>query len=123
LQQKAAPSKHTPHTENNNHKLKQGEQRKGHSFEDEEFIASFGFFSFYTVRSKMTTLRQFTMDDLLKFNNINLDVLTETYNMAFYMSYMSRWPESFSGKCVNRSIWSSLKPAWNRQENAYMPTR
>ncbi len=46
----------------------------------------------------MTTLRQFTMDDLLKFNNVNLDVLTETYNMAFYMSYMSRWPESFSGK-------------------------
>jgi hypothetical protein len=46
----------------------------------------------------MTTLRQFTMDDLLKFNNVNLDVLTETYNMSFYMSYMSRWPESFSGK-------------------------
>jgi len=36
------------------------------------------------------------MDDLLKFNNINLDVLTETYNMPFYLSYMSRWPESFS---------------------------
>lgn len=44
----------------------------------------------------MTTLRQFTMDDLLKFNNVNLDVLTETYNMSFYMSYMSRWPESFT---------------------------
>jgi uncharacterized membrane-anchored protein YitT (DUF2179 family) len=45
----------------------------------------------------MTTLRRFTMDDLLKFNNINLDVLTETYNMPFYMLYMSRWPESFTG--------------------------
>mmetsp|Transcript_1810 Transcript_1810/g.3215 ORF Transcript_1810/g.3215 Transcript_1810/m.3215 type:complete len:176 (-) Transcript_1810:2054-2581(-) len=44
----------------------------------------------------MTTLRRFTMDDLLKFNNINLDVLTETYNMPFYMLYMSRWPESFT---------------------------
>mmetsp|Transcript_21503 Transcript_21503/g.61391 ORF Transcript_21503/g.61391 Transcript_21503/m.61391 type:complete len:176 (-) Transcript_21503:226-753(-) len=43
----------------------------------------------------MTTLRQFTMDDLFKFNNINLDVLTETYNMSFYMSYMAKWPESF----------------------------
>jgi N-terminal acetyltransferase B complex catalytic subunit len=43
----------------------------------------------------MTTLRQFTMNDLLKFNNINLDVLTETYNMSFYMVYMSRWPEFF----------------------------
>eukprot|EP00525_Craspedostauros_australis_P010284 CAMPEP_0198133200 /NCGR_PEP_ID=MMETSP1442-20131203/59441_1 /TAXON_ID= /ORGANISM="Craspedostauros australis, Strain CCMP3328" /LENGTH=175 /DNA_ID=CAMNT_0043794311 /DNA_START=573 /DNA_END=1097 /DNA_ORIENTATION=+ len=43
----------------------------------------------------MTTLRQFAMEDLLKFNNINLDVLTETYNMGFYMSYMAQWPESF----------------------------
>jgi len=35
------------------------------------------------------------MNDLFKFNNINLDVLTETYNMTFYLQYMSRWPESF----------------------------
>lgn len=28
-------------------------------------------------------------------DNINLDVLTETYFMSFYMSYMSQWPESF----------------------------
>ena len=42
------------------------------------------------------------MNDLLRFNNINLDVLTETYNMPFYMSYMSLWPESFLGEfhCV-----------------------
>jgi N-terminal acetyltransferase B complex catalytic subunit len=43
----------------------------------------------------MTTLRQFCLDDLLRFNNINLDVLTETYNGAFYMSYLAKWPESF----------------------------
>ncbi|VEU39103.1 unnamed protein product [Pseudo-nitzschia multistriata] len=43
----------------------------------------------------MTTLREATMDDLLKFNNVNLDVLTETYNMQFYYHYMSRWPEAF----------------------------
>lgn len=49
------------------------------------------------ISGTMTTLRRFTMDDLLKFNNINLDVLTETYNMPFYMLYMSRWPESFTG--------------------------
>jgi N-terminal acetyltransferase B complex catalytic subunit len=36
------------------------------------------------------------MDDLLKFNNVNLDVLTETYNMAFYMYYMYKWPEAFT---------------------------
>jgi N-terminal acetyltransferase B complex catalytic subunit len=49
---------------------------------------------------KMSTIRPFCMDDLLKFNNINLDVLTETYNMSFYMSYMSRWPEVFTGKSL-----------------------
>ena len=52
------------------------------------------------TETTMTTLRQFTMNDLLKFNNVNLDVLTETYNMAFYMSYMSRWPESFSREWI-----------------------
>ena len=35
------------------------------------------------------------MNDLLKFNNVNLDALTETYNMQFYYHYMSRWPEAF----------------------------
>jgi N-terminal acetyltransferase B complex catalytic subunit len=72
----------------------------------------------------MTTVRLFTMNDLLKFNNINLDYvsvegkskedfdmslriadfpafvrflqLTETYNMSFYMSYMSKQPEAFT---------------------------
>eukprot|EP00743_Colponemidia_sp_Colp-15_P003806 GILK01004106.1.p2 GENE.GILK01004106.1~~GILK01004106.1.p2 ORF type:complete len:173 (-),score=28.12 GILK01004106.1:1253-1771(-) len=41
----------------------------------------------------MTTLRPFVVEDLLKFNNINLDVLTETYNMPFYLQYLARWPE------------------------------
>ena len=36
------------------------------------------------------------MMDLFKFNNINLDVLTETYNMQFYLSYLSQWPEAFT---------------------------
>lgn len=43
----------------------------------------------------MTTIRRFEMNDLFKFNNVNLDVLTETYNMTFYLQYMSQWPESF----------------------------
>ena len=47
------------------------------------------------VANSMTTIRQFQLDDLLVFNNVNLDVLTETYNCSFYMSYMSQWPESF----------------------------
>jgi len=36
------------------------------------------------------------MSDLFKFNNINLDNLTETFNMPFYLSYQSMWPESFT---------------------------
>lgn len=44
----------------------------------------------------MTTIRQFEMNDLFKFNNVNLDVLTETYNMPFYLYYMSKWPEAFT---------------------------
>lgn len=43
----------------------------------------------------MTTIRQFQLNDLLKFNNVNLDPLTETYNMNFYLFYMAQWPESF----------------------------
>merc|ERR1711939_723787 len=40
----------------------------------------------------MTTLRRFTAEDLFHFNNVNLDHLTETYNIPFYMQYLSRWP-------------------------------
>jgi len=36
------------------------------------------------------------MNDLFKFNNINLDPLTETFNMSFYLSYLSQWPECFT---------------------------
>eukprot|EP00475_Leptophrys_vorax_P044840 TRINITY_DN9121_c0_g2_i1.p2 TRINITY_DN9121_c0_g2~~TRINITY_DN9121_c0_g2_i1.p2 ORF type:complete len:156 (+),score=35.80 TRINITY_DN9121_c0_g2_i1:864-1331(+) len=43
----------------------------------------------------MTTIRLFRPDDLLRFNNVNLDVLTETYNMPFYFHYMAKWPELF----------------------------
>lgn len=43
----------------------------------------------------MTTLRQFTCDDLFKFNGINLDPLTEMYGLSFYLQYLARWPEYF----------------------------
>ena len=43
----------------------------------------------------MTTTRPFKCEDLFKFNNVNLDVLTETYDMRFYYQYMSTWPEYF----------------------------
>ncbi|EGD72247.1 N-acetyltransferase [Salpingoeca rosetta] len=44
----------------------------------------------------MTTLREFTCDDLWKFNKVNLDPLTETYNMSFYLLYLAQWPEYFT---------------------------
>ena len=31
--------------------------------------------------------------DLLKFNQCNLDHLTETYNIGFYLDYFTRWPQ------------------------------
>jgi N-terminal acetyltransferase B complex catalytic subunit len=44
----------------------------------------------------MTTIRPFKMTDLLSFNSVNLDPLTETYNIGFYLDYYSRWPEYFT---------------------------
>eukprot|EP00775_Hariotina_reticulata_P005578 gene5578-5816_t len=41
----------------------------------------------------MTTIRRFTANDLFTFNNVNLDILTETYNLPFYLQYLARWPE------------------------------
>eukprot|EP01116_Phalansterium_solitarium_P018763 TRINITY_DN5088_c0_g1_i1.p1 TRINITY_DN5088_c0_g1~~TRINITY_DN5088_c0_g1_i1.p1 ORF type:complete len:174 (-),score=61.00 TRINITY_DN5088_c0_g1_i1:140-661(-) len=43
----------------------------------------------------MTTLRRFTCDDLFNFSNVNLDALTETYHLPFYLQYLSRWPDYF----------------------------
>lgn len=33
--------------------------------------------------------------DLYRFNNVNLDPLTETYGLPFYLQYMINWPEYF----------------------------
>lgn len=41
----------------------------------------------------MCSLRAFSTFDLLKFNNVNLDPLTETYNMPFYLQYLAKWPD------------------------------
>jgi N-terminal acetyltransferase B complex catalytic subunit len=40
----------------------------------------------------MTTIRPFRAEDLFAFNHINLDPLTETYNIPFYMQYVATWP-------------------------------
>ncbi|KAG8464375.1 hypothetical protein KFE25_003438 [Diacronema lutheri] len=41
----------------------------------------------------MTTLRPFEAADMFRFNNVNLDPLTETYTVSFYLQYLGRWPE------------------------------
>ncbi|XP_015594022.1 N-alpha-acetyltransferase 20 isoform X1 [Cephus cinctus] len=43
----------------------------------------------------MSILRPFTCNDLFRFNNVNLDPLTETYGLSFYMQYLAHWPEYF----------------------------
>ena len=40
----------------------------------------------------MATVRPMTALDLFKFNPCNLDHLTETYNVGFYLEYFSKWP-------------------------------
>lgn len=44
----------------------------------------------------MSSSRRFRATDLFEFNNVNLDVLTETYNISFYLSYLARWPDMFT---------------------------
>jgi ribosomal protein S18 acetylase RimI-like enzyme len=49
--------------------------------------------------------------DLLKFNPCNLDHLTETYNIGFYLEYFTKWPslckvvESEDGEIEAYSEW------------------
>jgi N-terminal acetyltransferase B complex catalytic subunit len=41
----------------------------------------------------MATIRPMRPDDLLRISSTNLDHLTETYNIGFYMEYLTKWPE------------------------------
>lgn len=43
----------------------------------------------------MTNLRPFNCDDLFALNEVNLDPLTETYGLTFYLHYLVRWPDYF----------------------------
>jgi len=53
----------------------------------------------------MTSFRPFTSFDLLKYNLVNTDALTETYGLSFYLSYLAHWPEYFvCAETLNRDI-------------------
>lgn len=41
----------------------------------------------------MSTIRNFSIYDMFKFNNVNLDILTETYHTNFYGKYLAIWSE------------------------------
>ncbi|KAJ3499138.1 hypothetical protein NLG97_g552 [Lecanicillium saksenae] len=43
----------------------------------------------------MTTFRRFRPDDVNKFSKCNLDPLTESYELGFYLQYHSKWPSLF----------------------------
>ena len=72
---------------------------------------------FSSWQQTMSTTRRFKCADLFKFNNINLDVLTETYNMPFYLQYLAKWPEYFvveeapNGKLMGYSKCAALPRA------------
>jgi len=41
----------------------------------------------------MSVLRPFRATDMFRFNNVNLDIWTETYHIGFYLNYLARWPD------------------------------
>jgi ribosomal protein S18 acetylase RimI-like enzyme len=43
----------------------------------------------------MANFRRFRPDDLNKFSKCNLDPLTETYELNFYLQYYAKWPMLF----------------------------
>ncbi|KAL2111835.1 hypothetical protein VUR80DRAFT_9223 [Thermomyces stellatus] len=43
----------------------------------------------------MATFRRFRLDDVDKLSKCNLDPLTETYELGFYLQYHAKWPSLF----------------------------
>ena len=44
----------------------------------------------------MTSIRRFRCTDLFRISTVNLDALTETYQLSYYMTYAIRWPDCFT---------------------------
>lgn len=40
-------------------------------------------------------MRRFVPEDMFRFNNVNLDKLTETYHNGFYLDYLAKFPDIF----------------------------
>jgi N-terminal acetyltransferase B complex catalytic subunit len=72
------------------------------------------------VQTIMSELRRFRALDLFSFNPINLDRLTETYNLSFYLSYMATWPDLF---LVQHAPSSSNSLITSKMENLSLNPR
>ena len=44
----------------------------------------------------MTSVRRFRCTDLFRISSVNLDALTETYQLSYYITYAIRWPDCFT---------------------------
>lgn len=51
----------------------------------------------------MTSIKPFQIEDLLDINPVNLDPLTESYNVQFYLEYLMQWPTLFF-KSTERNV-------------------
>lgn len=43
----------------------------------------------------MTSIKPFHMEDLFELNSVNLDPMTENFNLLFYFQYLIDWPTLF----------------------------
>lgn len=63
--------------------------------------------------------------DLLKMSQTNLDHLTETYNIGFYMEYLTKWPhlcrviEGYDGQIEGYSMSLRAHMARNYHSRPY----
>lgn len=59
----------------------------------------------------MASFRRFQPSDLNKISKCNLDPLTETYDLSFYLQYYAKWPSMFQvavddkGNIIGYSEW------------------
>ena len=76
----------------------------------------------------MASIRPMTPMDLLHFNECNLDPLTETYNVSFYLDYLTKWPhlckviEGPHGKIEGYSTSSSSGPSFSSSTTLFSGT-
>ncbi|KAI7825499.1 hypothetical protein BX661DRAFT_184691 [Kickxella alabastrina] len=71
----------------------------------------------------MSTIRRFRAMDMFNFGSVNLDRYTETYDLSFYLSYLSSWPDLFNIACrrlgLGRGLMQVLEDASEKIHNCY----